>query len=179
MTPETARAEAMAFENRPNPYPFFDETGRPVVRGESIWWSQATGSSSLAHDPGHSASVPGRPAGAEPPPGPNIEAYGRAKTMSVRPPDHDRTRPGVRHSSPPHSPTSSADGGGVRGSPRAVDKARGRPGSTSSTSTPIRCRCRDCKILGVPLKDEPTFTAGSLILWRAHGPESHQEGKPA
>jgi hypothetical protein len=32
MTPETTWAKAMAFENRPNPYPFFDELRKtPVV----------------------------------------------------------------------------------------------------------------------------------------------------
>ena len=33
MTPETAFAEAMKFENRANPYPFFDELRKtPVAR---------------------------------------------------------------------------------------------------------------------------------------------------
>ena len=54
MTPETAYAEVMKFENRPNPYPFFDELRKtPVARvGNGLY--VVTGYReliTLAHDP--------------------------------------------------------------------------------------------------------------------------------
>src|SRR5215510_9869473 len=116
MTPETAWAEAMKFENRPNPYPFFDELRKtPVVRVANGIYA-VTGYRellTLAHDPRISSDMARSPvsaqptAGAEPPAGAeHAEAYGRAKTMITSdPPEHDRfRRQAMRHFGPPHSP---------------------------------------------------------------------------
>ena len=76
MTPETAWAEAMKFENRPNPYPFFDELRKtPVARVVNGIYA-VTGYRelvTLAHDPrvssdmSHSLAAPSR----QPSPGPS------------------------------------------------------------------------------------------------------------
>ena len=60
MTPETAFAEAMKFENRANPYPFFDELRKtPVVHvGNGVY--VVTGYRelmTLAHDPRISSDI--------------------------------------------------------------------------------------------------------------------------
>ena len=54
MTPETAWAEAMKFENRPNPYPFFDELRKTPVAHMGNGVYVVTGYRelmALAHDP--------------------------------------------------------------------------------------------------------------------------------
>jgi len=100
MTPETAWAEAMKFENRPNPYRFFDELRKtPVVHvGNGVY--VVTGYRelmTLAHDPRISSDtrhLKVRAAGkAESEPDPSLEAYGEHGSMIVSdPPDHDRMR---------------------------------------------------------------------------------------
>jgi fatty acid omega-hydroxylase len=54
MTPETAFAEAMKFENRANPYPFFDELRKtPVARVDNGVYAVSGYREivALAHDP--------------------------------------------------------------------------------------------------------------------------------
>src|SRR6202167_6728463 len=54
MTPESAWAEAMKFENRPNPYPFFDELRKTPVAHVGNGVYAVTGYRelmALAHDP--------------------------------------------------------------------------------------------------------------------------------
>ena len=95
MTPETAFAEAMKYDNRPNPYPFFDELRKtPVAHvGNGIY--VVTGYRelmTLAHDPRISSDtrrLKARAAanpGSEPDP---LEAYGEHGNMITSdPPDH-------------------------------------------------------------------------------------------
>ncbi len=76
MTPETAWAEAMKFENRANPYPFFDELRKTPVAHVGNGVYVVTGYRellTLAHDPRISSDTsrlspwrPSRQAGAEP-----------------------------------------------------------------------------------------------------------------
>ena len=113
-TAETAWAEAMKFENRPNPYPFFDELRKTPVAKVSDKTYVVTGyrgAVALSHDPRISSDISRSPCvgsvrsraqpGAE-----DLEAYGREQSIIVSdPPDHDRMRRQVmRHFGPPHSP---------------------------------------------------------------------------
>src|SRR5262245_63604227 len=196
MTPETAWAEAMKFDNRANPYPFFDELRKtPVVRVSNGIYV-VTGYRellALAHDPRISPDMARRPvstqpaAGAEPPAGAeHAEAYGRAKTMITSdPPEHDRMRrQAMRHFGPPHSPDviPQMEPDIQRLCNEMLDKAQGktRIDIVDDFAYPVPVAVI-CKILGVPLKDEPTFhgwiadfMAGLLGI----GPEiATEEGK--
>jgi cytochrome P450 len=170
MTPETAWAAAMKFENRPNPYPFFDELRKtPVAHvGNGIY--VVTGYRelmTLAHDPRISSDtrrLKARAAanpGSEPDP---LEAYGEHGNMITSdPPDHDRQRrQAMRHFGPPHTPdlipSMEPD---IRDlCNELLDKAKGktRIDIVDEYAYPVPVMVI-CKILGVPLKDEPQFHA--------------------
>ena len=101
MTPETAWAEAMRYENRANPFPFFDELRKTPVARVADDLYVVTGYwelHKLLHDPrlssdGNrspllSARSQATPAGAD-----DIEAYGPSRDLiTTDPPDHDRMR---------------------------------------------------------------------------------------
>src|SRR5215468_4371424 len=99
MTPETAFAEAMKFENRANPYPFFDELRKTPVAHVGNGVYVVTGYrelTTLAHDPRISSDTrrlkawAAGKAGSESEPDPSLEAYGEHGSMIVSdPPDHD------------------------------------------------------------------------------------------
>jgi cytochrome P450 len=189
----------MAFANRPNPYPFFDELRKtPVVCvAKDIY--VVTGYRellTLAHDPRISSDMARSPisakpaAGAAPPAGAeHAEAYGvpgQAKNMITSdPPDHDKMRrQAMRHFGPPHSPDliPSMEADIQRLCNEMLDKAKGKTRidivDDYAYQVPVAVIC---KILGVPLKDEPTFhgwiadfMAGIMDL----GPEiKTEEGK--
>src|ERR1700674_4997146 len=90
MTPEIAWAEAMKFENRPNPYRFFDELRKTPVAHVGNGVYVVTGYRellTLAHDPRISsdtrrlkARAAGQ-AGPESEPDPPLEAYGEHGSM--------------------------------------------------------------------------------------------------
>ena len=115
-TAETAWTEAMKFENRHDPYQFFDELRKtPVVQvADRIY--VVTGYRELmqlAHDPQVSSDITPQPdlgaAGGDgqPTSAPSTcEAYGREDHLIVSDPaKHDRQRRQVmRHFAPPHSP---------------------------------------------------------------------------
>ena len=64
MTPDQAFAEAMKFENRPNPYPFFDELRKTPVARLTNGVYAVTGYKeiiALIHDPRVSADPRNRP----------------------------------------------------------------------------------------------------------------------
>jgi fatty acid omega-hydroxylase len=173
MTPATAWAEAMKFENRPNPYPFFDELRKtPVVHvGNGIY--VVTGYRelmTLAHDPRISsdmrrlkAGAAGK-AGSEPEPDPSLEAYGEHGSMiQSDPPDHDRMRrQAMRYFGPPHTPhlILSTEPDIQRLCNELLDKAKSktRIDIVDDYAYPVPVMVI-CKILGVPLKDEPQFHA--------------------
>ena len=86
-TPETAWAEAMKYENRPNPYPFFDELRKtPVVRVADKTYV-VTGYRellALAHDPHISSDVTRSPICLQPATRPNPRPAPRASTLTAR-----------------------------------------------------------------------------------------------
>jgi cytochrome P450 len=175
MTSEaTAWAEAMKFENRPDPYPFFDELRKtPVARvADDVY--VVTGYRelmALAHDPRISSDISRSPlsakpaAGAEPAPGvEDLKAYVREPSIIVSdPPDHDRARRQVmRHFGPPHSPDviPKMEPDIHRLCNELLDAAKATGESSLDVvddyAYPVPVAVI-CKILGVPLQDEPTF----------------------
>jgi cytochrome P450 len=175
MTSEaTAWAEAMKFENRPDPYPFFDELRKtPVARvADDVY--VVTGYRelmALAHDPRISSDISRSPlsakpaAGAEPAPGvEDLKAYVREPSIIVSdPPDHDRARRQVmRHFGPPHSPDviPKMEPDIQRLCNELLDAAKATGESSLDVvddyAYPVPVAVI-CKILGVPLQDEPTF----------------------
>jgi cytochrome P450 len=170
MTPETAWAAAMKFENRPNPYRFFDELRKtPVVHvGNGVY--VVTGYSellTLAHDPRissdprHMKAAAAAKQGAEPG---AVESYGQAGSMiTADPPEHDKARrQAMRHFGPPHSPDliPSFEPGLHKLCNDLLDKAKGktRIDVVDDYAYPVPVMVI-CQILGIPLKDEPKFHA--------------------
>jgi fatty acid omega-hydroxylase len=170
MTPETAWAEAMKFENRPNPYRFFDELRKtPVVHvGNGVY--VVTGYRelmTLAHDPRissdprHMKAKAAAKSGSEPD---ALESYGQAGSMiTADPPEHDKARrQAMRHFGPPHSPDliPSMEAGLHRLCNELIDKAKGktRIDVVDDFAYPVPVWAI-CHILGVPLEDEPKFHA--------------------
>ncbi len=173
-TAETAWTEAMRYENRHDPYRFFDELRKtPVVQvADKVY--VVTGYRellTLAHDPHVSSDMSRSPisaqraARAEPDVGAeHMKAYGQEPSLIVSDPaKHDRQRRQVmRHFAPPHSPNVIPD--------MATDiqtlcndlldgvKAKGANtfDVVDQYAYPVPVAVI-CKILGVPLKDEPTF----------------------
>jgi cytochrome P450 len=176
MTPETAWAEAMKFENRANPYPFFDELRKtPVARVMhgiyAVTWYREL--QTLAHDPRVSSDIKysfGRAQLEKAGPVPDlVEAYGPGRSMITSdPPDHDRMRRmAMRHFGPPHSPDiiPNMEEECIRIVNDLLDKARGKTRmdvvDEYAYLLPVTVIC---KIMGVPLKDEP-----QIHKWVADG----------
>ncbi len=174
MTPEAAFAEAMKFENRANPYPFFDELRKTPVARVANGIYVVTGYReilTLAHDPRvssdmrNSAKAEDRPENKkietprEAAPA-QLEAYGNDPSIIVRdPPDHDRARrQAMRHFGPPHSPDviPNMEPDCKRIVNGLLDKARGktRIDVVDDYAYPLPVTVI-CKILGIPLADEP------------------------
>ncbi len=177
MTPDQAFAEAMKYENRWNPYPFFDELRKTPVARLTNGLYVVTGYKeiiTLIHDPRISADLrnrPNRPKATSVKDGdePDIEAdvlekYGKDPMMIIAdPPDHDRARREcMRHFGPPHSPhvIPSMEGECQRIVNDMLDKAKGKKRidvvDDYAYPLPVAVICR---IMGVPLKDEPQFHA--------------------
>ena len=173
-TAEAAWAEAMRFENRHDPYRFFDQLrATPVVQVADRTYV-VTGYRelmSLAHDPRISSDITRSPLGnqpgiaSSPPPGAeDIQAYGRAKTIIMSdPPDHDRARRQVmRHFAPPHSPDviPKMEPDIQRLCNELLDNVKAKGGNTfdivDDYAYPVPVAVI-CQVLGIPLKDEPTF----------------------
>ncbi len=180
MTPEQAFDEAMKYENRWNPYPFFDELRNfsPVARVTNGVYA-VTGYKeliALIHDPRVSADPSKRtndpiaalakdaPAPAKDPYEPAVEAalmakYGKGQSMiTADPPDHDRMRRQcMRHFGPPHSPNVIPDMEPecVRIVNGMLDKVKGkkRIDVVDDYAYPLPVTVI-CQIMGVPLKDE-------------------------
>ena len=165
-TPETAWAEAMKFENRPNPYPFFDELRKTPVARVMHGIYAVTGYrelEALAHDPRVSSDiqysflVPQLGKAGDVPK--LVEAYGPGRSMiSSDPPDHDRMRRmAMRHFGPPHSPDliPSMEPECQRIVNELLDKARDKTRidvvDEYAYPLPVTIICR---IMGIPLKDE-------------------------
>ena len=177
MNADQAFAEAMKFENRPNPYPFFDELRKTPVARLTNGLYVVTGFkeiTALIHDPRISADLrnrPNRPQAAPTKEMEHLEAeaavmekYGREPSMIVSdPPDHDRARRQcMRHFGPPHSPhvIPNMEPECVRILNGLLDKARSKKRidvvDDYAYTLPVTVICR---IMGVPLKDEPLLHA--------------------
>jgi len=191
MDAETAWAEAMKFENRPNPYPYFRELRETPVVKVADGTYVVTGYRellALAHDPRISSDISRSPAalgGEKPSPGSeHMQAYGRAPSIIVSdPPDHDRARRLVmRHFGPPHSPDliPGMEPFVVQLANEMLDrvKARGktRLDVVEEFAYPIPVAVI-CKILGVPVEDEPMFHAWifDFMMGSDLGPEGATE----
>jgi fatty acid omega-hydroxylase len=191
MKPEAAWAAAMAFENRPNPYPFFDELRKtPVVLvGNGVY--VVTGYRelmALAHDPRISSDMRRMKAHAAEPGSDDLSAYGQHGTMiTADPPEHDKNRrQAMRHFGPPHSPDliPQMEGDIQKLCNDSLDKIKAsgktRFDLVNDYAYPVPVAVI-CKLLGVPLKDEAQFhlwihdiMAGVLTI----GPELEtEEGK--
>lgn len=175
-TAEVAWAEAMRFENRHDPYQFFDQLREtPVVKVADRTYV-VTGYRelmSLAHDPRISSDISRSPLGAAqangdaPAPGADgIEAYGKAKTIILSDPAaHDRARRQVmRHFAPPHSPDviPNMEPSIQQLCDELLDTVKATGSSTFDVvddyAYPVPVAVI-CQVLGIPLKDEPTFHA--------------------
>lgn len=193
MKAETAWAEAMKFENRPNPYPFFEELRKTPVAKVSDTTYVVTGYQellALAHDPRISSDISRSPAGLGgdnqgPPPGTDDEnPYGDEDSIITSdPPDHDRARRLVmRHFGPPHSPDliPSMEPMIVRLADELLDKVKARGNNRMDVvddfAYPIPVAAI-CAILGVPVTDEPKFHGWIYDFMRGSdlGPEGLTE----
>jgi cytochrome P450 len=174
MTPQTAFAEAMKFENRVNPFPFFDELRKtPVVRVDNGVYAVSGYREilALAHDPRvssdlrNNALVASMRSAAKPMPD-GLAAYGQDPSMIASdPPDHDRTRRlAMRHFGPPHSPhlIPSMEPQCLSIVNGLLDRQRARCGSTfvDDFAYPLPVAVI-CKVLGCRWPDEPCSMAGS------------------
>ncbi|MFQ6332041.1 cytochrome P450 [Nocardia sp. CWNU-33] len=170
-----AWTEAMRFENRPDPYQFFDQLRETPVVQVADKTFVVTGYQellTLAHDPHVSSDVRRSPLGgvlahAEPAAGTeDLSAYGSEPSIiTTDPPVHDRARRLVmRHFAPPHSPDliPSMEPGIQQLCDRLLDKVKVGGGTridvVDDYAYPVPVAVI-CKILGVPLKDEPSFHA--------------------
>ena len=171
---ETAWTEAMKYENRHDPYRFFDELRKtPVVQvADKVY--VVTGYRELlqlAHDPHVSSDISKSPISAQPAAdaqpdvgAEHMQAYGREPSLIVSDPaKHDKQRRQVmRHFAPPHSPNDipnmAADIQTLCND--SLDKIKANGGNVFDVvddyAYPVPVAVI-CQILGVPLKDEPTF----------------------
>jgi fatty acid omega-hydroxylase len=178
LTPEEAFDAAMRYENRANPYPFFDELRKtPVVRVTNGIYA-VTGYEelmALAHDPRVSSDLrKGRPPTATDrrvanesmvEMAPEIAgAYGQEPSFIAQdPPEHDRARRQcMRFFGPPHSPNliPSQEPLCQQIVSELLDKGMGKTRidvvDEFAYPLPVNVICR---IMGVPIEDEPQFHA--------------------
>lgn len=194
MTPDQAYAEAMKFENRWRPYPFFDELRKTPVARVMNGIYVVTGYKeimALGHDPRVSSDLRnsslgmGRgkdepkesAAGSE-----MMEKYGGDPSMITSdPPLHDVSRRrAMRHFGPPHSPDliPSMESFCVRIVNDLLDKAKGktRIDVVDDYAYPLPVAVI-CQIMGVPLTDEAMFHAwvADFFAGLDMGPEAASE----
>ena len=174
MTPEEAFDAAMRYENRANPYPYFDELRKtPVVRVTNGIYA-VTGYDeliALAHDPRVSSDR--RKAHQPNAPEPQMidesmiemmTSYGRDPSfIASDPPDHDRARRQcMRFFGPPHAPDviPSQEPLCQRIVNELLDNAmsKTRVDVVDEFAYPLPVNVI-CRILGVPTEDEPQFHA--------------------
>ncbi len=173
MDPATAWAEAMKFENRPNPYPFYEELRKTPVAKVSEHTYVVTGypeALALAHDPRISSDISRSPSGLFGETAAKLEAaeaeQARDASMLVNdPPQHDTMRRQfMRHFGPPHSPDliPSMAGYVVDLANGMLDKVKARGGTRMDVvedfSYPIPVSVI-FRVLGAPIEDEPQFHA--------------------
>jgi fatty acid omega-hydroxylase len=171
MDAATAWAEAMKYENRPNPYPFFEELRQTPVAKVSEKTYVVTGypeALALAHDPRISSDMARSPSGLFGEKDVQLEpteaAQARDTSMLVTdPPDHDTMRRQfMRHFGPPHTPDliPGMEAMVVDIANGMLDKVRERGGTRMDVvedfSYPIPVSVI-FRVLGAPIEDEPKF----------------------
>ncbi|MGB7144073.1 MAG: cytochrome P450 [Mycobacterium sp.] len=168
MTPEEAFNAAMRYENRANPYPYFDELRKTPVARVTNGIYAVTGYEeliALAHDPRVSSDrrkVTGDRHVADESVMEMMEVYDRDPSfIASDPPDHDRARRQcMRFFGPPHSPDviPSQEPLCQRIVNDLLDKAGGKTRidvvDEFAYPLPVNVICR---IVGVPIEDEPQF----------------------
>lgn len=166
MDAATAWDQAMKFANRPNPYPFFDELRRTPVAKVSEKTYVVTGYDeviALTHDPRMSSDMNRTPSGmyGEKPetdtPAPNpINSF-----IGTDPAVHDRMRRQMmRHFGPPHTPDliPSMETYVVELANELLDAVKARGATRMDVVDDFAYRIPMsviCRIMGVPLADEP------------------------
>jgi cytochrome P450 len=160
--------QALLYENRANPYPFYAELRKtPVSRQPDGSYVVSTYREivSILHDPRVSSDLRKRPKAA--PEGAEAvdlptPTYGREPSMITSdPPDHDRVRRGtMRQFGPPHTPdlVVSQEPEIKRIVAGLLDKLKGkaRIDAVDDFAYPLPVTVI-CKVLGVPEKDERQF----------------------
>jgi fatty acid omega-hydroxylase len=184
MTPEQAFAEAMKYENRANPYPFFDELRKTPVARVANGIYAVTGYReiiALAHDPRVSSDLRNSPLGLQDSGNKTEESAARSELMekyggdpsmiTSDPPLHDLSRrQAMRHFGPPHSPDliPSMEAECVRIVNQLLDKAKGKTRidivDDYAYPLPVAVICR---VMGVPLADEALFHGWIADLFAA------------
>ncbi|WP_445169137.1 cytochrome P450 [Mycolicibacterium sp. Dal123E01] len=171
MDAATAWAEAMKFDNRPNPYPYFEELRKTPVAKVSEKTYVVTGypeAVALSHDPRISSDISRSPSGLF---GEKLtpldatdarEAHDTSMLVSD-PPGHDRMRRQfMRHFGPPHSPDliPSMEAMVADLANDLLDKVHARGSNrldvVEDFSYPIPVSVI-FRVLGVPIEDEPKF----------------------
>ena len=161
----------MKYENRANPYPFFDELRKtPVARVTNGIYAVSGYREiiTLAHDPRVSSDLRNRDQASTQSANRSdaisemMEKYGKDPMMiTADPPDHDRARrQAMRHFGPPHSPDliPGMEPECQRIVNDLLDKARGKTRIDVVDEYAYRLPVTIiCQVLGVPLKDEPLF----------------------
>jgi fatty acid omega-hydroxylase len=178
----------MKYENRANPYPFFDELRKtPVARVTNGIYAVSGFDEiiTLTHDPRVSsdlrnrAQAPAQSGNKSEETSSVMEKYGKDPMMiTADPPDHDRARrQAMRHFGPPHSPDliPGMEPECQRIVNDLLDKARGKTRIDFVDEYAYRLPVTIiCQILGVPLKDEPLFHdwIADLMAGADMGPEA-------
>ncbi len=177
MDAATAWAEAMKYENRPNPYPYYEELRKTPVAKVSAHTYVVTGypeALALAHDPRISSDISRSPSGLFGETPAKLEAgeaeQSRDASMLVNdPPQHDiMRRQFMRHFGPPHTPDLIPSMAGYVADiangmlDKVAERARARGSSRMDVvedfSYPIPVSVI-FRVLGAPIEDEPQFHA--------------------
>ena len=191
MDAATAWAEAMKFENRPNPYPYFEELRKTPVAKVSEHTYVVTGypeAVALAHDPRISSDISRSPSGLFGEKQAQLDAaeaaQARDSSMLVSdPPEHDAMRRQfMRHFGPPHTPDliPSMAGMVVDLANELLDKVKARGGTRMDVvedfSYPIPVSVI-FRVMGAPVADEPKFHSWVMDFMQGAdvGPEADTE----
>ena len=154
--------QALLYENRANPYPFYAELRKtPVSRQPDGSYVVSTYReiTSILHDPRVSSDLRNRPNAAA---APEVAVY-ELGMITSDPPEHDRVRRAtMRHFGPPHSPelVSSQEAEIKHIVAGLLDKLKGkkRIDVVDEFAYPLPVTVI-CEVLGVPRQDEARFHA--------------------
>ena len=187
MDAATAWAEAMKYANRPNPYPFFEELRKTPVAKVSEKTYVVTGYDevvALTHDPRISSDLNRTPSGMYgEKPETDTASNPTNSFIGTDPAVHDRMRRQMmRHFGPPHTPDliPSMEPYVVELANDLLDAVKARGVTRMDVVDEFAYRIPVaviCRIMGVPLADEPKFHAWIFDFMRGAdlGPEAKTE----